>query len=72
MVSVELGVEHGYVAAVAVAYTLVLVWGGMLVGKARKAYGVKYPTMYLPEVRAREVFWGMGEAGRCAPRRSLS
>lgn len=52
MVSIEHGAEHGGVAAVAIAYCLVLTWMGIGVGRARKEYNVPYPTMYLERVRA--------------------
>lgn len=68
MVSIELGAEHGYVAAVAVAYCLTLTWMGMGVGRARKAYNVPYPTMYLERVR---IHCDVGGRAVCwAPRRA--
>ncbi|PSN47492.1 Microsomal glutathione S-transferase 3 [Blattella germanica] len=38
--------EYGYVILVAVGSTFVLGWKAMQVGKARRKYGIKYPTMY--------------------------
>ena len=39
---------YGYVLLVWVASVFLLTWMGTSVGGARKKYGVKYPTMYLP------------------------
>lgn len=38
--------EYGYVILVGVGSTLVNMWLSFRVGKARKLYNVKYPTMY--------------------------
>jgi len=37
---------YGYVIFVAVVSSFLLMWQAMQVGKARKQYNVKYPTMY--------------------------
>jgi len=39
---------YGLVVMVAVASCFLLVWLGVQVGKARKQFDVKYPTMYSP------------------------
>lgn len=48
-VSLELQSSHALPLAVAVASSLVMVWGGFKVGAARKKYKVKYPNMYAIE-----------------------
>eukprot|EP00899_Mesostigma_viride_P019205 jgi/Mesvir1/27286/Mv07119-RA.1 len=38
---------HGYVILAGIFYSLALAWMALAVGKARRKYKVKYPTMYL-------------------------
>lgn len=52
MAQIEIPSSFGWVVFVAIAAIIVVMWKGFLVGGARKRFGVKYPTMYLPEVRA--------------------
>uniref|UniRef100_M4B3X4 Glutathione S-transferase 3, mitochondrial n=1 Tax=Hyaloperonospora arabidopsidis (strain Emoy2) TaxID=559515 RepID=M4B3X4_HYAAE len=43
---VELQPAHGFVPLLIVGLLFVNVWAGILVGKARKRYGIEYPQMY--------------------------
>merc|ERR1711976_569714 len=43
---ITLSADYGYIVLVAVASVFVLQYLGINVGRARKKYGVKYPTMY--------------------------
>lgn len=47
--TVTLNDGHGYVMGVGILSAFVMMYGGVLVGKARKKLGVTYPTMYLPD-----------------------
>lgn len=46
MATFALTKEHAAPLAVGVASGIIMAWGGSKVSKARKKYGVKYPTMY--------------------------
>uniref|UniRef100_A0AAV1V329 Glutathione S-transferase 3, mitochondrial n=1 Tax=Peronospora matthiolae TaxID=2874970 RepID=A0AAV1V329_9STRA len=43
---VELQPAHGFVPLLIVGLLFVNLWAGILVGKARKRYGIEYPQMY--------------------------
>lgn len=49
MMCLKLPEGYGYVVLAAVGNTFVNVWLGINVSRARKQYGIEYPTMYSPD-----------------------
>jgi len=49
--AIEVPDDYGYVLLTFLASFVVNLWLGGTVGKARKKYGVKYPTMYLVTIK---------------------
>lgn len=47
-IAMTIPVGYGYVIFTFVASIFMLIWKGVQVGKARKKFGVEYPTMYHP------------------------